>query len=73
MPYIYYYVLARLSRGLGSYTVDEVSPMKLYSGAYEQYGGPLIVIDIGTATTFDVVAKNGDFLGGVIAPGRLRE
>ena len=30
---------------------------------------PLIVIDIGTATTFDVVAKNGDFLGGVIAPG----
>lgn len=38
-------------------------------GAYEQYGGPLIVIDIGTATTFDVVAENGDFLGGVIAPG----
>ena len=38
-------------------------------GAYEQYGGPLIVIDIGTATTFDVVAANGDFLGGVIAPG----
>lgn len=38
-------------------------------GAFEQYGGPLIVIDIGTATTFDVVADNGDFLGGVIAPG----
>lgn len=38
-------------------------------GAFEQYGGPLIVIDIGTATTFDVVAANGDFLGGVIAPG----
>ena len=38
-------------------------------GAYEQYGGPLIVIDIGTATTFDVVAENGDFMGGVIAPG----
>ena len=38
-------------------------------GAYENYGGPLIVIDIGTATTFDVVADNGDFLGGVIAPG----
>ena len=30
MQYIYYYVLARLSRGLGSYTVDEVSPMKLH-------------------------------------------
>lgn len=38
-------------------------------GAHEQYGGPLIVIDIGTATTFDVVAASGDFLGGVIAPG----
>ena len=39
------------------------------AGACEQYGGPLIVIDIGTATTFDVVAPNGDFQGGVIAPG----
>lgn len=38
-------------------------------GAFEHYGGPLIVIDIGTATTIDVVADNGDFLGGVIAPG----
>ena len=38
-------------------------------GAFEQYGGPLIVVDIGTATTFDVVAANGDFMGGVIAPG----
>ena len=38
-------------------------------GAHEQYGGPLVVIDIGTATTFDIVAENGDFLGGVIAPG----
>ena len=38
-------------------------------GAFELYGGPLIVIDIGTATTFDVVSETGDFLGGVIAPG----
>ena len=38
-------------------------------GAYEQYGGPLIVIDIGTATTYDVVGDDGDFMGGVIAPG----
>ena len=38
-------------------------------GAYEQFGGPLIVVDIGTATTFDIVADNGDYLGGVIAPG----
>ncbi len=40
-------------------------------GAFDLYGGPLIVIDIGTATTFDIVAENGDFLGGVIAPGIL--
>jgi len=36
---------------------------------YSKYGGPLIIIDFGTATTYDVVALNGDFLGGVIAPG----
>ncbi len=33
------------------------------------YGKPLIVIDFGTATTFDVVSAGGDFLGGAIAPG----
>jgi type III pantothenate kinase len=37
--------------------------------AYAKYGGPLIIIDFGTATTFDIVAANGDYLGGVIAPG----
>jgi type III pantothenate kinase len=36
---------------------------------YEKYGGPLLIIDFGTATTYDVVASNGDYLGGVIAPG----
>ncbi len=36
---------------------------------YEKYGGPLIIIDFGTATTYDVIAENGDYLGGVIAPG----
>lgn len=38
-------------------------------GAYKLYGGPAIIIDIGTAITFDTVAKNGDYLGGAIAPG----
>jgi type III pantothenate kinase len=38
-------------------------------GAYCSYGGPLIVVDSGTATTFDVVAADGGFEGGVIAPG----
>jgi type III pantothenate kinase len=36
---------------------------------FRKYGGPLIVIDFGTATTFDVVSKDGDYLGGVIALG----
>jgi type III pantothenate kinase len=36
---------------------------------YAKFGGPLIIIDFGTATTYDVVAKNGDYLGGVISPG----
>lgn len=38
-------------------------------GAYVEYGGPLIVVDFGTATTFDAVAEDGAYLGGVIAPG----
>lgn len=38
-------------------------------GAYVKYGGPLIVVDSGTATNFDVVAADGAFVGGIIAPG----
>ncbi len=37
--------------------------------AHQYYQGPLIVIDFGTATTFDVVDKDGAYVGGVIAPG----
>jgi type III pantothenate kinase len=37
--------------------------------AHQHYKGPLIVIDFGTATTFDVVDETGSYLGGVIAPG----
>ncbi len=37
--------------------------------AHRIYGGPLIVIDFGTATTFDLVERDGAYLGGVIAPG----
>ena len=37
--------------------------------AFEKYGGPCIVADYGTATTFDVVSAEGDYVGGVIAPG----
>ncbi len=37
--------------------------------AYELYGGPVLVIDFGTATTYDVVDETGAFLGGITAPG----
>ena len=37
--------------------------------AFARYGGPAIVVDMGTATTFDVISKKGEFLGGAIAPG----
>ncbi len=37
--------------------------------AHKRYGGPMIIIDFGTATTFDVIDDNGDYHGGVIAPG----
>ena len=37
--------------------------------AYEKFGGPSIVVDFGTATTFDVVSPKGEYLGGIITPG----
>jgi len=37
--------------------------------AYETYGGPAIVVDFGTATTFDLISDQGEYLGGAIAPG----
>lgn len=37
--------------------------------AFDRHGGPTIVVDFGTATTFEVVSANGEYLGGVILPG----
>ncbi len=37
--------------------------------AHQSYGGPLIIVDFGTATTFDVVDANGNYTGGIITPG----
>ncbi|MCZ6720260.1 MAG: type III pantothenate kinase [Proteobacteria bacterium] len=50
---------------------DEVGADRLVNavGAHSRHGGPLIVIDFGTATTFDSIGERGDYLGGVIAPG----
>lgn len=36
--------------------------------AYRRFGGPIVVIEFGTATVFDVVSRDGDYIGGVIAP-----
>jgi len=49
----------------------EVGADRIVNGvaAYRKYGGPAVVIDFGTATTFDAIAANGDYLGGAIAPG----
>jgi type III pantothenate kinase len=37
--------------------------------AFEKYGGPCVVVDFGTATTFDAISKSGEYLGGIIYPG----
>lgn len=37
--------------------------------AYRLYGGPAVIIDLGTATTFDAISKDGGYLGGAISPG----
>jgi len=37
--------------------------------AFAEHGGPCVVVDFGTATTWEVVSEKGEFLGGVIAPG----
>ena len=54
--------------------VDEgtqVGPDRLVNtaGAFDRHGGDLIVVDFGTATTFDVVDTDGAYVGGIIAPG----
>ncbi|MEB8385998.1 type III pantothenate kinase [Rhodobacteraceae bacterium KMM 6894] len=48
-----------------------VGPDRLVNtaGAFDRHGGDLIVVDFGTATTFDVVASDGAYVGGLIAPG----
>jgi type III pantothenate kinase len=49
----------------------EVGPDRIANAvaAYHKYGGPVIVVDFGTATTFDAISRNGDYMGGAIAPG----
>jgi len=49
----------------------EVGADRVVNGvaAFEKYGGPCIIVDFGTATTFDAVSAKGEYLGGVITPG----
>jgi type III pantothenate kinase len=49
----------------------EVGADRIVNGiaAYEAFGGPVIIVDFGTATTIDVVSDDGAYLGGAIAPG----
>ncbi len=50
---------------------EEVGADRLLNAlaAHHRYGGPLVVVDFGTATTFDVVDGTGAYIGGVISPG----
>lgn len=49
----------------------EVGPDRIANAvaAYDLYGGPCIVVDFGTATTFDAISAKGEYLGGAIVPG----
>src|ERR1700758_1359143 len=50
---------------------SEVGADRIVNGvaAFHRYGGPCIVVDFGTAITFDAISAKGEYLGGVIAPG----
>jgi type III pantothenate kinase len=50
---------------------SEVGADRIVNGvaAFEKYGGPCVIVDFGTATTFDCVSAKGEYLGGVICPG----
>jgi type III pantothenate kinase len=50
---------------------QEVGADRIVNGvaAFHKYGGPCVVVDFGTAITFDVISAKGEYLGGVIAPG----
>ena len=67
------FVTCRTDIGLGIRYDNpyEVGADRLVNGvaAYAKYGGPCVVVDLGTAITFDVISAGGDYLGGIIAAG----
>lgn len=68
-----YWVDARISSGMPILysNPNEVGADRIVNavGAYEAYNTALVVIDFGTATTFDVISEKGEYLGGAICPG----
>ncbi|MEW6095341.1 MAG: type III pantothenate kinase [bacterium] len=73
----YFHVEARFVEGTNTkFTILYDNPKEVGAdrvvnaiAGFRLYGGPVIVVDFGTATTFDVISKNGEYLGGAIAPG----
>lgn len=75
----YYIGIRPISVGMGIKTgldVKYTNPQEVGAdrivnsvAAYKLYGGPCIVVDFGTATTFNLISERGEFLGGCIAPG----
>lgn len=60
-----------ITKNLNSVGADRIANVVR---AYNLYGGkPVIVVDYGTATTFDIITKDGEFTGGLIAPGILTQ
>ncbi|MBP5310203.1 MAG: type III pantothenate kinase, partial [Lachnospiraceae bacterium] len=49
----------------------EIGPDRIVDavGAFEKYGGPVLVLDFGTATTYDLITEKGEFTAGITAPG----
>ena len=49
----------------------EIGPDRIVDavGAFEKYGGPVLVMDFGTATTYDLINEKGEFIAGITAPG----
>jgi type III pantothenate kinase len=50
---------------------QEVGPDRIVNAvaAFTRYGGPCVIVDFGTATTFDVISRAGEYMGGIICPG----
>ena len=55
--------------GQGGSAGARLAPRPVPFAAFSKYGGPCVVVDVGTATTYDAVTERGEFVGGAIAPG----